>query len=173
MANEYPNLGKSYTKRNKFLQVLEVRPVIDWDKGKAVEFLLQSLGLNDPENVIPIYIGDDRTDEDAFKVTKFSRGSCAVVNVTHQLTLNLLSIVLPQVLRQRNCGHGILVSQVPKETDAFYSLRDPSEVRFSCPDPCAWSVSFDPAILIVLLCHAGDGVPQFLGEMEETFVTIM
>ncbi|KAG8071729.1 hypothetical protein GUJ93_ZPchr0006g43112 [Zizania palustris] len=79
--------------------VLEVRPVIDWDKGKAVEFLLQSLGLNDTEDVIPIYIGDDRTDEDAFKV-----------------------------LRQRGCGFGILVSQVPKETQAFYSLRDPSEV---------------------------------------------
>ncbi|CAN6232743.1 unnamed protein product [Urochloa humidicola] len=79
--------------------VLEVRPVIDWDKGKAVEFLLQSLGLNDCENVIPIYIGDDRTDEDAFKV-----------------------------LRERNCGYGILVSQVPKDTEAFYSLRDPSEV---------------------------------------------
>ncbi|PUZ76921.1 hypothetical protein GQ55_1G328800 [Panicum hallii var. hallii] len=79
--------------------VLEVRPVIDWDKGKAVEFLLQSLGLNDSENVIPIYIGDDRTDEDAFKV-----------------------------LRERNCGYGILVSQVPKDTEALYSLRDPSEV---------------------------------------------
>lgn len=26
------------------LQVLEVRPVIDWNKGKAVEFLLESLG---------------------------------------------------------------------------------------------------------------------------------
>jgi trehalose 6-phosphate phosphatase len=45
--------------------------VIDWDKGKAVEFLLQSLGLSDSEDVIPIYIGDDRTDEDAFKVSIF------------------------------------------------------------------------------------------------------
>jgi len=50
------------------LQVLEVRPVIDWNKGKAVEFLLDTLGLADSDNVLPIYIGDDRTDEDAFKV---------------------------------------------------------------------------------------------------------
>lgn len=52
------------------MQVLEVRPVIDWNKGKAVEFLLDSLGLADSDNVLPIYIGDDRTDEDAFKVHK-------------------------------------------------------------------------------------------------------
>lgn len=60
--------------------VLEVRPVIDWDKGKAVEFLLESLGLSDSQNVIPIYIGDDRTDEDAFKVSiSFSGEIWAVV----------------------------------------------------------------------------------------------
>lgn len=29
-----------------FWQVLEVRPSIEWDKGKAVEFLLKSLGEN-------------------------------------------------------------------------------------------------------------------------------
>jgi trehalose-6-phosphatase len=46
------------------MQVLEVRPVIDWNKGKAVEFLLDSLGLADSDKVLPIYIGD----EDAFKV---------------------------------------------------------------------------------------------------------
>lgn len=50
------------------IQVFEVRPVIDWNKGKAVEFLLESLGLNESEDVLPIYVGDDRTDEDAFKV---------------------------------------------------------------------------------------------------------
>jgi len=27
-----------------FTQVLEIRPTIKWDKGKALEFLLESLG---------------------------------------------------------------------------------------------------------------------------------
>jgi trehalose 6-phosphate phosphatase len=45
--------------------------VIDWDKGKAVTFLLESLGLNNCEDVLPIYVGDDRTDEDAFKVCSY------------------------------------------------------------------------------------------------------
>uniref|UniRef100_A0ACD5UCU1 Uncharacterized protein n=2 Tax=Avena sativa TaxID=4498 RepID=A0ACD5UCU1_AVESA len=94
VLKDFPRLKVTTGRR-----VLEVRPVIDWDKGKAVEFLLQSLRLDDPESVLPIYIGDDRTDEDAFKV-----------------------------LLERNCGYGILVSQVPKETEAFYSLTSPSEV---------------------------------------------
>ncbi|OAY67799.1 putative trehalose-phosphate phosphatase D, partial [Ananas comosus] len=47
--------------------VLEIRPTIKWDKGKALEFLLESLGFADSVDVLPIYIGDDRTDEDAFK----------------------------------------------------------------------------------------------------------
>ncbi|OAY67788.1 putative trehalose-phosphate phosphatase 6 [Ananas comosus] len=49
-------------------KVLEIRPTIKWDKGKALEFLLESLGFADSVDVLPIYIGDDRTDEDAFKV---------------------------------------------------------------------------------------------------------
>ena len=50
-----------------FEQVLEVRPLIEWDKGHALEYLLDTLGF-DSSDVVPIYLGDDRTDEDAFKV---------------------------------------------------------------------------------------------------------
>jgi trehalose-phosphatase len=45
--------------------VFELQPKIDWDKGKAVLHLLEALGL-DGDDVMPLYIGDDITDEDAF-----------------------------------------------------------------------------------------------------------
>jgi len=47
-------------------KVYELLPDIEWDKGKAVLWLLEALGL-DRENSRSIYIGDDVTDEDAFR----------------------------------------------------------------------------------------------------------
>lgn len=51
--------------------VLEIKPPIDWDKGKVVLWLLarQQFELGGKQ-VLPIYIGDDITDEDAFKALK-------------------------------------------------------------------------------------------------------
>ncbi|KAK3159127.1 hypothetical protein QOZ80_2AG0146090 [Eleusine coracana subsp. coracana] len=94
VINDYPKLKLSQGRK-----VLEIRPSIMWDKGKALEFLLESLGFANCSDVFPVYIGDDRTDEDAFKV-----------------------------LRKRCQGLGILVSKCPKETNASYSLQDPNEV---------------------------------------------
>lgn len=43
-------------------EIFELRPALDWDKGHAVAHLLQSL----PPATVPMFIGDDETDEDAF-----------------------------------------------------------------------------------------------------------
>jgi trehalose 6-phosphate phosphatase len=45
--------------------VFELQPKLDWDKGKAVLYLVRALGL-DRDDVTPLFFGDDITDEDAF-----------------------------------------------------------------------------------------------------------
>jgi alpha,alpha-trehalase len=50
-------------------KVFELRPRVDWNKGRAVTWLLLALHLEGPE-VLPIFIGDDVTDEDAFRAVQ-------------------------------------------------------------------------------------------------------
>jgi alpha,alpha-trehalase len=80
-------------------KVYELLPRIEWDKGKAVMWLLEAMGLESRSGGIrSIYIGDDSTDEDAFRALK-------------------------------ECGVGILVSDQTQPTAAIYALRDPTEVE--------------------------------------------
>lgn len=79
-------------------KVLEVRPKMDWNKGSALLHLVKMLGLEE-KDVFCIYIGDDRTDEDAF-----------------------------QVLSETGTGSGILVSTKCKSTSGRWTLKDPAEV---------------------------------------------
>lgn len=58
--------------------VYELQPKIDWNKGRAVLYLLQTLGL-DTDDVVPIYLGDDITDEDAFRALAGGRGIGIIV----------------------------------------------------------------------------------------------
>ncbi len=77
--------------------IFELRPDIDWDKGKAVSWLLKQLDLDGPE-VLPLYLGDDLTDEDAFRE-----------------------------LRRRGDGLGIVVREEPRVTAAHYALSIPGK----------------------------------------------
>lgn len=45
--------------------IFEVYPRVDWNKGKALRWITNELRLT---NALPIYLGDDVTDEDAFAV---------------------------------------------------------------------------------------------------------
>ena len=49
--------------------VYELQPKLDWDKGRAVLYLIDALRL-DGDDVIPLYLGDDITDEHAFEALK-------------------------------------------------------------------------------------------------------
>ncbi len=51
-------------------KILEIKPDLDWHKGKAVEWILKALKLSERKDIIPMFIGDDITDEDAFKTLK-------------------------------------------------------------------------------------------------------
>lgn len=95
VLRDYPGLQLSRGRK-----VLELKPKVDWHKGTALSHLLRSLGLWNPAEVLAIYIGDDRTDEDAFRT-----------------------------LRTSGTGFGILVSSKAKATEATYTLRDPAAVQ--------------------------------------------
>jgi trehalose-phosphatase len=75
-------------------KVYELVPNIDWDKGKAVLWLLQHLGL-ERANARPIYIGDDRTDEDAFRALG-RRGVSILVSEEPRSTAASYSLRDPQ-----------------------------------------------------------------------------
>ncbi|KAJ6376055.1 hypothetical protein OIU77_000930 [Salix suchowensis] len=94
IMKHYPDFGLGWGKK-----VMEIRPSIEWNKGNALEYLLDTLALGNCTDVLPVYIGDDQTDEDAFKV-----------------------------IRKRGQGYPIVVASSPKDTKASYSLHDPSEV---------------------------------------------
>lgn len=78
-------------------KIFELRPDIDWDKGKAVRWLLGAMGLR-TDDIVPVYVGDDETDEDVFE--EFEGGA----------------------------GIGVVVGRGDRLTAARYSLADPAEV---------------------------------------------
>lgn len=61
-------------------KVFELQPDIEWDKGAAVRWLLRALSLDRAE-VLPLYIGDDVTDEDAFRALAGDGLGVAVLDV--------------------------------------------------------------------------------------------
>ncbi len=77
--------------------IFELRPNLPWDKGAAVLRMLELLGAG-PDDV-PLYVGDDLTDEDAFRA-----------------------------LRERGIGVVVAGEEPERGTLARYALGSPEEV---------------------------------------------
>lgn len=99
VLRDHPELRKTDGKK-----VYELQPGIDWNKGKAVGWILKALDF-DPRgaldlatDVFPLFLGDDLTDEDAFTFLQDS-------------------------------GIGIVVGEGSRSTAATYRLNDPDHVN--------------------------------------------
>lgn len=60
-------LEKGRIRLSRGKKVVEIRPPVDWDKGKIVVWLRSEIEkISGIKPVLVVYTGDDRTDEDAF-----------------------------------------------------------------------------------------------------------
>lgn len=66
IINSHPKLKPGPGKK-----VLELKPNIEWHKGRALSWLMDKLNLSS-DKYIPVFIGDDLTDEDGFAVIRDS-----------------------------------------------------------------------------------------------------
>jgi trehalose 6-phosphate phosphatase len=82
-------------------KVYEVRPAVNWDKGKAIRLLMKKYGRGGrPSGLLPVYLGDDLTDEDGFRM-----------------------------LQKYGHGISILVGESRLDSAAQYCLKSPAEVH--------------------------------------------
>ena len=72
-------------------RVLEVRPNVDWDKGKAIRRVMDTF----PEAYPPVFFGDDLTDEDGFEVVQGAGGLAVFVGPARQPTRALHRVDSP------------------------------------------------------------------------------
>jgi len=88
------------TKITSGKKVYEVRPAVTWDKGKAVKLLMKRYGKGGRKSeLLPIFLGDDLTDEDGFRV-----------------------------IENYGSGISVFVGEEAQHSTARYFLKSPSEV---------------------------------------------
>ena len=76
--------------------VTEVRPAIAWDKGSAIEKIRQECG----DFPLPVYFGDDRTDEDGFRVVQAMDGIAVFVGEPREGTVALHQLDSPSEVEE-------------------------------------------------------------------------
>lgn len=91
----YVRQGELRLTRGKM--VVEVRPAIPWDKGKAIEKIRAHCHSERSEESepFPVYFGDDRTDEDGFRVVQGMGGLAVFVGQSREGTVALHQLDSP------------------------------------------------------------------------------
>ncbi len=78
-----PFIDDGYVRINTGKKVFDITPH-SWNKGKAVQWLLRHLSLSTiSQSVVPVYVGDDTTDEDAFAAIGQNGFTVVVGNSRH------------------------------------------------------------------------------------------
>lgn len=72
-------------------EILEVRPRVDWHKGKAISWIARKF----PPGTLSIYMGDDLTDEDGFEAVHELNGISVFVGPPRQPTRALYRLDSP------------------------------------------------------------------------------
>ncbi|MDZ7721316.1 MAG: trehalose-phosphatase [candidate division KSB1 bacterium] len=93
-------------------KIFELRPNIDWDKGRALLYLLDALSM-DESCTMPLYIGDDETDEDGFRALS-DRGIGILVTEGDQETAASYTLQDPDKVAE---FLSILENQAEKESE--------------------------------------------------------
>ena len=79
-----PGIGAGRLSLRTGKAVLEIRPRVEWTKGEAVRWILEQVRVERPAaSTLALYIGDDDTDEDAFRVLASAGVGIVVGNDRH------------------------------------------------------------------------------------------
>lgn len=128
-------------------KVVELRPDIAWDKGKALDWIGERLGPAEvgPDLRLPIYIGDDLTDEDALMpcVSPVSGLWCATTNtVIDGLPLPFVSNVLTPFANSSPSWLAICRRQCSTTIRGLWSSTATTPARSGCVKRCArWATA--------------------------------
>ena len=95
-ATVSPLVAEGQLKTSEGKKVLEVRPNLDWDKGKAIAHIQGQ----HPQAKLTVFFGDDLTDEDGFAAVQESGGLDVFVGPARQPTKALYRVDSPEEVAQ-------------------------------------------------------------------------
>lgn len=94
VVQPYADAGRMKVTRGK--KVVEVRPNLDWGKGEAIAKIRETCG----DSPLPVFFGDDQTDEDGFVVVQDAGGIAVYIGPTRQETKALHQLESPAEVAQ-------------------------------------------------------------------------